>query len=99
LGFKNVAQTLVKSGKRPVAGCCQQGNEHSGIKKDERCHEALSHCLSAKVILLLAVTSQTKRILVKYIMVGPTEVIGGCRRLHNVQLRALYSSPNIIEVV
>jgi hypothetical protein len=57
-------------------GCCEQGNEHSGTKKKkgERCHDALSHCLSAKVILPLAVTSQTKRILIKHIMVGPTGV-------------------------
>lgn len=82
-----------------MAGCCEQGNEHSGIKKGERRHDALSRRLSAKVILLLAVTSQTKRILVKHIMVGPTEVTGGCRRLHNVELHVLYSSPNIIQVV
>ena len=65
-------------------------------KKGDRCHDALSHCLSAKVILLLRVTSQTKRILIKHIMVGPTEVTGDWRRIHNEELHVLYCSPNII---
>jgi hypothetical protein len=68
-------------------------------KKGDRYHDALSHCLSTKSILLLAVTSKTKRILIKHIVVGPTEVTEDWRKLHDEELHALYCSPSIIRVI
>jgi hypothetical protein len=83
-----------------VTGCYEKGNEHPDIKKKgDRCHDAISHCLSTKIIILLAGTSQTKRILMKHIVVGPTEVTGDWKRLHKEELHALYCSPSIIQVI